>query len=432
MYTAMKVVLLMEDSFFSGVDFSEVRKGNPGVGGTEFEIALLGDLLSKETDFETCIFHYNSTNTFDKVIKTVLVSPNKLWDNLEKDDIFIFRSGKDDHWYNMLEKYSIKGVCWAHNFLDYGEIKSARRCSMLKRIVCVGRQEYEHYIDDKIINKMTYIYNIIPVTDSQKPYERINYKEVTYVGSLVRLKGFHILARYWKDIIRAVPEARLNIIGSGKLYRRDSEFGSYGIADEEYERFFMPYLTDEQGNILGSVTCHGILGEEKMQIYKRTSVGIENPSADTETFGISGVEMSLMGIPVVTKAKNGFLDTVPDNISGRLFEKEDCFPDHIIELLNNFEKNKSLGMSGREFVLSNFTVEQILPLWCSCLLDVAENREAKKLECVSHPDKDSKILRMFLYCCHNNPVLAWLPSSHAINYLFKTVKRGIKSIIGRK
>ena len=428
----MKVVLLMEDSLFSGVDFSEVRKGNPGVGGTEFEIALLGDLLSKETNFETCIFHYNSANTFDEVEKTVLVSPDKLWDNLEKGDILIFRSGKDDRWYSMLEKYGIKGVCWAHNFLDYGEIKNARRCSMLKRIVCVGRQEYEHYIDDNIINKMTYIYNIIPVTDKQETYERTNYKEVTYTGSLVQLKGFHILARYWKNIVYAVPEARLNVIGSGKLYRRDSEFGPYGIADVEYERLFMPYLTDEHGNILDSVTFYGILGEEKNDIYKRTAVGIENPSADTETFGLSGVEMSLMGIPVVTKAQNGFLDTVPDNISGRLFEKEDSFPDYIIELLNDFEKNKTLGKSGREFVLSNFTAEKILPQWCSCLSDIAENREAEKLESVSYLDKDSKRLRMLLYRCHSNPFLAWIPSSHAIDHLLKTVKSGVKSIIGRK
>lgn len=428
----MKVVLLMEDTFFSGVDFSEVCKGNPGVGGTEFEIALLGDLLSKKTDFETYIFHYNSTNTFDKTVKTVLISPDKLWDNLEREDILIFRSGRDSHWYNMLEKYGVKGICWAHNYLEYGEIKNARRCSMLKRIVCVGRQEYEHYIDDNIINKMTYIYNIIPVTERQKPYERINYKEVTYTGSLVKLKGFHILARYWKDIVRAVPEARLNVIGSGKLYRRDSEFGPYGIADEEYERLFMPYLTDEKGNILDSVKFHGILGEEKNDVYKRTAVGIENPSADTETFGLSGVEMSLMGIPVVTSAQNGFLDTVPDNISGRLFEKEGCFPDYIIELLNDFEKNKSLGKSGREYVLSNFTAEQILPRWCSCLSDIAENRKVKNVESVSYPNKDAKRLRMLLYRSHNIPFLVWIPSIHAIKHIFKTIKRGIKSIIGRQ
>ena len=428
----MKVVLLMEDSFFSGVDFSEVRKGNPGVGGTEFEIALLGDLLTKETEFETCILHYNPANTFDKAVKTVIVSPSKLWDNLEKDDIFIFRSGKDEHWYNMLEKCSIKGVCWAHNFLDYEEIKSARRCSMLKRIVCVGRQEYEHYIDDNIINKMTYIYNIIPVIDRQELYDRTNYKEVTYTGSLVKLKGFHILAKYWKDIVHAVPEARLNIIGTGKLYKRDSEFGPYGIADVEYERLFMPYLTDEHGNILDSVTFYGILGEEKNDIYKRTTVGIENPSADTETFGLSGVEMSLMGIPVVTKAQNGFLDTVPDNISGKLFEKEVCFPAYIIELLKDFEKNKALGKSGREFVLSNFTAEQILPQWCSCLSGIADNIEAEKLKRVSFPNKDSKRLRMLLYCCHNNSLLEWIPSSHAIIHLLKIIKKGLMSIIGRK
>ena len=55
-----------------------------------------------------------------------------------------------------------------------------------------------------------------------------------------------------------------------------------------------------------SVHFCGNMGIEKLEIYNRTTVGVVNPSARTETFGLSAVEMEACGIPVVTKSGNGF------------------------------------------------------------------------------------------------------------------------------
>ena len=89
-------------------------------------------------------------------------------------------------------------------------------------------------IDDDVITKTSYIYNMVDCKKLQIRETKFQ-KEVTYIGSLIREKGFHVLAKAWKDVLKEVPDAKLNVIGSGKLYNRGSQLGKYGIADKEYE-----------------------------------------------------------------------------------------------------------------------------------------------------------------------------------------------------
>ena len=53
---------------------------------------------------------------------------------------------------------------------------------------------------------------------------------VVYMGCLVRSKGFHVLARYWGDIVRAVPTARLHVVGTRRLYNEGAALGPLGLA----------------------------------------------------------------------------------------------------------------------------------------------------------------------------------------------------------
>ena len=51
---------------------------------------------------------------------------------------------------------------------------------------------------------------------------------------------------------------------------------------------------------------------------KNTSVGVVNPSARTETFGMGAIEMNCAGLPVVTLGKNGYPDTIENGVTGYL------------------------------------------------------------------------------------------------------------------
>ena len=97
-------------------------------------------------------------------------------------------------------------------------------------------------------------------------------KTVTYIGSLVPTKGFHLLANAWKAVLAEVPDAQLHVVGSGKLYDRNSKLGAYGIAEESYENSFIKGITDRAGELLPSVHFHGVMGEEKKELIARTSV----------------------------------------------------------------------------------------------------------------------------------------------------------------
>ena len=82
------------------------------------------------------------------------------------------------------------------------------KCEYAKANVFVGRQQYDRYIDHAVINKSTYIYNMYPETD-ELHREKIQNHAVTYIGSLVPTKGFHVLAAVWKTILKKFQMQRL-------------------------------------------------------------------------------------------------------------------------------------------------------------------------------------------------------------------------------
>lgn len=122
-----------------------------------------------------------------------------------------------------------------------------------------------------------------------------------------------------------VPEAKLYVVGSGRLYNHEEELGSLGVASKDYENMFAKYLMHD-GKLIPSVKFCGNMGIEKSEIFYRTTVGVINPNGTDETFGISALDMAACGVPVVTRAINGLFDTVKHNetgLSGRNYDERD-------------------------------------------------------------------------------------------------------------
>ena len=61
------------------------------------------------------------------------------------------------------------------------------------------------------------------------------------------------------------------------MYNKNTKLGKWGIAEENYEKVFMPYLLDKNGKILSSVTFYGKTVNEKYEILGKTKVGVPNP-----------------------------------------------------------------------------------------------------------------------------------------------------------
>lgn len=406
----MKVYFLLEDKGIKSLDLSKPEIGNPGVGGTQFMIVQLAAELAKKDDIDVSILHYRNQKLPINV-NSVLIQES-VFETLKicEPDIFIFHPNKNEDWYKSLNSLNIKSIAWLHNYISYYDANVLAKCSNIKAVVFVGKQQYDRYIDHSIIYKSLYIFNFIPEIGISRSF---NYQPwVTFVGSLTSPKGFHWVPQCWKDIMATVPQAQLHVIGSGNLYSRDQANGKYGIASEKYESLIMPGLTDENGNILESVVFHGNLGAEKYNILQHTAVGIINPTGETETFGLGAVEMQQLGIPVVTRKKYGLLDTVQNHNTGILINSTDELKKAIICLLVDEKKNRVFGLNAKNFVKKKFDKNVIIEQWCNLLYAVVSDdvfRPAIHLP-TDYLTIDMKWLRVIIAITKKVPFLKWVPS----------------------
>lgn len=373
----MKVALYLDDNGFHDLDLRFPEKGNNGVGGTQYCFLMLAYELVKNTNIEVCIYHHNTNHlpvgTVDRIVRD--------WEEMlsigRGQDIFVFKADDKKARLDLMQKYNLNCVAWAHNYLLADRLKQLTSNSAIKRVVFVGKEHYDRYIDHDVINKSTYIFNMFP-SKSFEARPLPNEYSVTYTGSLVDGKGFHVLAKAWKMVLKKVPNAKLYVIGNGKLYNRNSKLGPLGISDIEYEKKFAPYLL-ENGKLLDSVHFLGTLGNEKIDVYKKTKVGVMNPSGITETFGLSAVEMEACAIPVVTKAKNGLFDTVKDGETGYLIKNEKQLAERIAVLLRDDNLNVTLGRQAKLFVNKSFDPAVLVGKWVELFDDVIANNVAEYL-----------------------------------------------------
>ena len=374
----MRIGIYINNKNIAAVDCTNLRRGNPGIGGTEYCILLLAQVYKENYPNEDVILFVSSDASLPKVDNVVVVEKISTLCDVAKQyevDMLVISAVHEGQplsktFFKELDEKKINAILWGHNFYLSDFCSMVAKCSAVKANVFVGQQQYDRYVDHNIIKKSPYIYNMYPMTQVGKRIDIENHS-VTYIGSLVPTKGFHVLADAWKEILKCVPDATLNVIGSGKLYGRNSKLGRYNIADEEYEAAFIPGVTDEKGQILPSIHFMGVLGTEKNEVIQHTCVGVVNPTGRTETFGISALDFESQAVPVVTIAKGGFLDTVIDGQTGLLYSNASELADKVSKLLLNEDINRKYGEAGVE-LSKQFSPEKIIKEWDSLFHLVAE------------------------------------------------------------
>ena len=379
----MRIGVFIDNRGISSVDCSNLLNGNPGIGGTAYSILLLCQVYHNTYPNDEVYIYATEVGTFPVVDQVEIIVD--FLDALnaasnDKVDLLLIRPVIDSKPMSdeLLEEISNKKVpivTWAHNFYEADFAKKLARNDSIIANVFVGKQEYDYYIDHEIIYKSCFIYNMYPMQD-KKIREYNDGKTVTYIGSLVKPKGFHILAKAWKKVIRENPDAQLFVIGSGKLYSCDAKLGRFNIADDKYEKQFMPYLLDDDGRLIPSVHFLGNLGVEKEEYISRTSVGVVNPSGRTETFGISALDFESQGVPVVTIGYVGFLDTIKNGVTGLLYKRSNQIASKIVELLHDNEMNEKFGKAAEKYVHA-FEPNIIVKDWNRLFLDIVQNRKQK-------------------------------------------------------
>jgi glycosyltransferase involved in cell wall biosynthesis len=382
----MMVGVYLENEAIGDVDLTRPEKGNPGIGGTEFLMASLPYYVNKHNpDAVEWTLFANQTENLPGSVETVAVESSV--DALRRaeergTEMLIWRptsQERDLEFIDIMDSYSIDVIAWAHNTPSADQLNSLSDNEKLKRFVCVSREQLDRLRDCYIFNKSTVIYNGFDAS-AYKPSDKTKKKEkvVTYVGSLVPPKGFHVLAEIWPSIEKQVPGPELRVIGSGKLYDRGQELGEWGIAAEEYERRFRPHLSDNEGNKLDSVTFEGLVtNEKKIEIMQDSRVGVVNPTGRTENCPGSAIEFQAAGTPVVSAAKRGLLDTVNHGQTGLLGDNKKQIRDHIVTLLKNVKKADELGANGIKFVEDRFSYAKVSREWVELFDRVSKNEPPK-------------------------------------------------------
>ncbi|MEV0662729.1 glycosyltransferase family 4 protein [Actinomadura luteofluorescens] len=168
---------------------------------------------------------------------------------------------------------------------------------------------------------------------------------VLSVARLVRRKGHDMLIRAWADVVRRRPDARLVIVGDGPMRRRLVE-----MADREAP---------------GAVTVTGPVPAAELPRYYAAADVFSLPCRDdraglqTEGLGLSVLEASASGLPVVVGRSGGSPESLIDGRTGVLVDATG--PDEIAlalhRLLGSPARAAAMGAAGRRWTCERWSWE---------------------------------------------------------------------------
>ena len=355
-----------ENSGISSVDLSSPELGNAGVGGTEYQFALIAHffLTMKPLELEVTFF-LESEQALPKGIKQIVVRdfPAAYKASSEHGiDFLIFRPRRNiSEEIRAMAPNRTRLIPWLHitpkrEYLDW-----LANTPTIHRVIFVGDDQRMRTFDNKVFRKSSTIYNSSSGTYQCSRVRSRN--SVVYIGALVPRKGFHILAKAWARVREEVPDANLYVIGSGDLYDKNTQLGPLQLAVASYEDKFVKLLGGKSrfGDI--GVYFLGNLGIEKRHIIESATVGVVNPSGLTENCPMSVVEFYQSGIPVVSSRKYGMRDMILSGQTGILCRSSSQLSKSLIKFLNGSHISETLGRNGMEFAKKRFAPEVIVEDW---------------------------------------------------------------------
>ncbi|KEO54702.1 glycosyltransferase family 4 protein [Thioclava pacifica] len=162
---------------------------------------------------------------------------------------------------------------------------------------------------------------------------------IAFAGRLSRTKGLHILLDAFAQVLRKVPEARLEILGRGhdeKVFFRQADALSLGEA----------------------VQFHGWGDKAAVDALLSRAAMVAFPSIYPEAFGITGIEAMMRGKPVVAFDVGGVSDWLRHEETG-LFAAKDAglLAAALVRLLSDRDLRQKLGRQARARAVTAFAAE---------------------------------------------------------------------------
>ena len=371
----MKIVLFIDNHSMGGVDISRLYEGNPGIGGTQYEMFLLAKLMidrNKTDDFFLCLTQPQKGFAGERVIVLDTFDDVFKYCNDNLVDILIMRENKKMDEISSLK--STRVVFWIHNFISYSAVKKIGENKNVKRVIFVSKQHYDFYLEYNLNKKASYIFNSLAFPN-KLPIGAKKENNVVFTGNIVPIKRLHLVTKIWPYIKKRVPDAKLFVIGTGANAHRNAKLGPYNLASEDYEKKILAPLI--KTNTLDSVKFFGILGTEKNKLIRTAKVGV-SPNKD-ETFCLSAAEYILNGVPVVGVKKGGINDVVDNGKTGLLHRSLGKIKHDLVNILLG-KKEVTIQNSSLETMKLKFGFDAFYDSWLKTLNEIYEDKKVPILK----------------------------------------------------
>lgn len=167
-------------------------------------------------------------------------------------------------------------------------------------------------------------------------------------GRLAKRKG---VAWFIRNVIPKLPDNVLYVV-AGDGVDKQNILQAVQETNSSDRVKLLGYVSDETRDILFN-TC---------DIFIQPNIKIPG---DMEGFGISVIEASSCGIPVIVSNLEGLKDAIHQNENGLLVEPEnaEAFKEAIMNLLSNEEERKALGKRARMYTKDHFEWDAIARLY---------------------------------------------------------------------
>ena len=390
-----KIGIFIKNQNILSVDSNALYEGNPGIGGSEYQMIMLANCMQKELGDNFVCFCNKSIIGINIVLVNDELGLEPLCRQYHIKKLIVKLDTKI-YDYNRLK--DIKIIFWCHNFISWHQYKRLCGINNLYRCVMVSKEQYKmSVVYRKIFNKCTYIWNCFPnsLTTDNNYIASLHNDYVVFVGSVVYNKHLHLLMDVWPKVLKKIPSAVLLIIGSQCVYDINSKRGNYGISDQSYENRLMREI--KKYKCESSIIFLGSLGIEKYDIISKCKVGVINPNPKNETFCLSALDIISCKVPIVCKKKYALKDTTNSRVA-EYFTFKNELPRKIIKMLkkpkeinnndllyftsfsvNQFTTdwlaligdNLNRKLSFKVLLYAVFSIKRLVELFCSCLLKKA-------------------------------------------------------------
>lgn len=234
------------------------------------------------------------------------------------------------------------------------------------------------------------IYNGIDATEfsREKHYSAASHrpeKRLLYAGALSPHKGLHVLLDAFSIVAKQYPQVRLDVVGLQSSYPFAECFD---VQEQQVIKSVSPFYAKnrmsrlkaklclaprDEGTYLahlksraaaetqGKVFFHGLVPRpDLIDLYYDADVFVFPPIWD-EGFGIPPVEAMAAGVPVVATRSGAIPETVRDQYTGFLVNKNDAqgLADRILKLLRNDSLRETMGKAARSWAHEYFTWDQV-------------------------------------------------------------------------